>query len=502
MKMSSLSPAFGIHGASGTLAAPTGRLVAAAPAFWLALPLAALWPAWRWSAARLTDGSDDPLGVIALLALGFILYRDRRDFNPIPRALWLHASIIFAATATFSAPWLPWLLRSGLAVASLMAMVAALSGPRRPMQPRTMLPYWGLGFLALPLLSSLQFFVGYPLRVVTAQASAWLLELAGIAAVREGSAMTVNGHLVIVDAPCSGIQMAWFAYFTACIAASWLRLPDRVFLRRLPSIGLIVLLGNIGRNTVLVARETELLAWPEWTHEAVGIAVFAVVCTLVLRHVAAADGGLSRGSFRGSPPSEPAVPQSAASRALSAVAVFCFATFASVPLFFPAPSVTAASPTSASSAVEWPREVFGRDLRPLALSDVERNFAAQFPGVIARMTDGENLYTLRHVTHPTRKLHPSADCFRGLGYSISRSRLEQRNLLGASSTLLARCFVAEKDGTKDGTWDATNGMRVRVCEQIVDARGNAYTDASSWYWSALFGQTTGPWQAVTVATPL
>ena len=458
-----------------------GRRFSSPAVFWLALPLVALWPAWQWSAVRLADGSDDPLGIIALCALVLVLCRDRCDFDAMPRASWLLASIYCAAVAAFGTPLLPGLLRGVFAVASLMAMITALHRPQQPI-----LPHWGLGFLALPLLSSLQFFVGYPLRVITAQASAWLLELAGIAALREGSSMTVNGQLVIVDAPCSGIQMAWFAYFTACIAACWLRLPDRIFLRRLPAIGLTVLAGNIVRNTILVARETGLLAWPEWTHEGTGAAIFAAVCILVLRRVAAAYAKpqqSNRSSLRNDPPR----------RTLQA-AVLCFTLFAFAPLFF---SQTASPTASLTVAVEWPRQAFGRDLRPLALSDVEQNFAGQFPGAITRLTDDENLYTLRQITHPTRKLHPSADCFRGLGYRIGHSWLEQRNLLGKPETLLSRCFIAEKSGE-----NGIQPIRLRVCEQIVDTHGNSYTDTSSWYWSALFGQTRGPWHAITVASPL
>ena len=37
---------------------------------WLALQAAALTPVWIWMAQRMRDGSDDPLGLLALAALG------------------------------------------------------------------------------------------------------------------------------------------------------------------------------------------------------------------------------------------------------------------------------------------------------------------------------------------------------------------------------------------------------------------------------------------------
>lgn len=144
----------------------------------------------------------------------------------------------------------------------------------------------------------------------------------------------------------------------------------------------------------------------------------------------------------------------------------------------------AASPSPASAATpEWPATWDGRVLRPLALSTVEQRFAAQFPGAIARLTDGEQVLVWRSVQRPTRMLHPAADCYRGSGYRVHEARLERDD-----QSRLWRCFIAERDG-----------QRWRVCERIVDAQGQAFTDASSWFWAAELGQSTGPWEAVTLA---
>ena len=135
---------------------------------------------------------------------------------------------------------------------------------------------------------------------------------------------------------------------------------------------------------------------------------------------------------------------------------------------------------------EWPTVWEGNALRPLALSAVETRFAARFPGHIARLTDGEQVVVLRQVRQPTRMLHPAADCYRGLGYRIQQAQLERD-----AQQRLWRCFIAER-----------GGQRQRVCERIVDADGQAFTDASSWFWAAQLGQSSGPWQAITTAKPL
>lgn len=163
-----------------------------------------------------------------------------------------------------------------------------------------------------------------------------------------------------------------------------------------------------------------------------------------------------------------------------------FAAVLAVCALAPLAQRSTANGETAVQATEWPSTWEGRRLRPLALSTVEMRFAAHFPGHIARLTDDEQVIVLREVRQPTRMLHPAADCYRGLGYRIEQAQLERDAQQG-----LWRCFVAERDG-----------KRLRVCERIVDAQGRTYTDASSWFWAAQLGQSTGPWQAITTARSL
>lgn len=136
---------------------------------------------------------------------------------------------------------------------------------------------------------------------------------------------------------------------------------------------------------------------------------------------------------------------------------------------------------AAIASTEWPASLDGDTLRPLALSAVEQRFARRFPGRIGRFAAGDGVWVLRDVTRPTRALHPAVDCFRGLGYRIERAQLHND-----ARSRLWRCFVAERDGE-----------RMRVCERIVDANGEGYVDASSWYWAAVLGRSSGPWRALT-----
>ena len=253
-----------------------GRFETLPPLAWLALQAAALWPHWRWAAARVADGSDDPLGVAALVALLCVVVRLEPRLRAAPKPGWLLVAVgatVAATLAHFSAPPL---------IGALLAALALAAGLRTFMPSgHAVLPMAGLAVLSLPVVSSLQFYAGYPLRVVTAQISTWLLQALGMAAQRSGTAMQVQGHLVIVDAPCSGVQIVWMAYFCACTVAAFGGLRDRQLLARLPWVGALVLAGNVLRNSVLVALEAQQHV-PDRVHQGVGLAVLVAVCVAVV----------------------------------------------------------------------------------------------------------------------------------------------------------------------------------------------------------------------------
>ncbi len=239
---------------------------------WPALVCMALWPTWQWMAQRMLDGSDDPLGLLALAAMGLLLWRERGRLRASPRLVLLALSLLLTTVVTALHSQVPALLA---AVFALLAVALCLMA----FLPRHVagLPVAGLAILSLPLLASLQFYAGYPLRVVTAEASRWLLGL-WFEVQRSGTALSVNGKLVIVDAPCSGVQMVWFGYFTACAVVLYLRRSNRTLLLRLPAVSVLVLLGNVLRNTVLVASEAAGHSVNSTLHELLGLVMLGAVC--------------------------------------------------------------------------------------------------------------------------------------------------------------------------------------------------------------------------------
>ncbi len=138
-------------------------------AIWLALFAAALWPTAWWMGQRMLDGSDEPLGLLALAALAVLVWHCRGRLRAAPRLGWLAFALAAAVTSTallWQAPPLVTSLFGLLALGSgLIAFLPAALATA---------PVLGLSLLSLPLLASLQFYAGYPLRVITAETSRWL----------------------------------------------------------------------------------------------------------------------------------------------------------------------------------------------------------------------------------------------------------------------------------------------------------------------------------------
>ena len=242
---------------------------------WLALLTVALWPTWWWMAQRMVDGSDEPLGALALAALGCLLWHNRLRLRAAPRLGWQFLALIGVVLTTALQGHWPDLLLALLGLLSLAAgLIAFLPSAV------AMAPVLGLSVLSLPLLASLQFYAGFPLRLVTAEASRWMLALTHTVE-RSGSSLIVDGQLIVVDAPCSGVQMAWLGYFTACGVALASQRNNRSFLLRLPVVSALVLLGNVLRNTALVALQASGIHLGAWGHDAVGLLVLAVVCASI-----------------------------------------------------------------------------------------------------------------------------------------------------------------------------------------------------------------------------
>jgi exosortase len=239
-----------------------------------AVLIAALWPHWLYVARRLVDRSDEPWGLLALVTVAALLWRDR-DALVQPTRSALVGSVVLAILAAVAHLVLPDLAAAAVAMLALaLFLVHAL---RRPATPLVILL-----LLALPVIASLQFYFGFPLRVLVAYVGSWLLWLGGLDVTAAGASIVLDDRTVLIDAPCAGIGMLWLGSYVAALA-SYLQLADA---RRTAiagvAAGALVLAANILRNTVLFFPESGLVQWPAWTHEAVGLAAFVAAMAALL----------------------------------------------------------------------------------------------------------------------------------------------------------------------------------------------------------------------------
>src|SRR6185503_9506469 len=133
---------------------------------------------------------------------------------------------------------------------------------------------FGLLYLSLPTLPTLEFFGGYPLRVVVAEITAPILRMSGFAVIPEGTCLNWAGKLIWIDAPCSGIKMLWVGLFLTFVVLCLYELPLLKTLLLLPLVGIVIMATNVFRAVALFYIEAGVLNTPSWGHEYAGVIAF------------------------------------------------------------------------------------------------------------------------------------------------------------------------------------------------------------------------------------
>ncbi len=249
----------------------------------LAAMCLAFWPIWVWFAAGTVDGSNDYAGLLAAAAAIVIVMR-----APAPAQVryplllpTLCVALYLLATAAGMAP-------SARALIVALALASLASAFR--MGKRIDLALLALCALALPLAATLQFYFGYPLRVLAGDLSVLLLRMNGLAVVREGAMLAWDGQLISIDAPCSGLKMLWAGLFLACALAALARLGAARTLLAVTLAGVIVVLANALRAASLFYMETGLVKLPPWAHGGMGMVCFVGAAAAILYAVQAVKG--------------------------------------------------------------------------------------------------------------------------------------------------------------------------------------------------------------------
>jgi exosortase/archaeosortase family protein len=449
----------------------TNERFAPARRLWVLVPLAAAcWPLgpfvmdryMYWEGAWLNGVS---LG--AALVAWVWLYRSgdgagRGSCAPF----WLGASAVAVLSYALAYHHVPQLLGLGiLALGVGFALLGLLPPERRPGS-------WGLIpliLLGLPIMPSVQYVFGYPLRAMAAQvASLWM----GGSIEAVGTGLSDGTRTIFVDAPCSGLRMLWTALVLASASALTLQL-GRVRTCMLFAIGVVVaVLGNACRATALFVIETRFDG--TMSHNAVGLAMF-VLCSAAVVWIAVRLRSII-------PAPAASATRHRASLALGAALVLACSVAIATP--FLAVHETARTPVELPP-FEWPTSWSGLALTPTPVDPGLARFLMNFPGRMAefRLGDTGQRAFLRWTPLPTRRMHTAEGCYRATGGRITPLPAF-RDLQGHT---WARFHVVRKDGSEVTVRQCYFAIpRETSAERLEDLTSGArsWPDASSWYWAA------------------
>jgi exosortase/archaeosortase family protein len=448
----------------------------------LVFAILAFWPVLKWYALRVLDRSDEPLGILSLVtALGFMWFSQSSNRADVAkdgsRFYWLLPVLLVGLYAVIYKE-APNLVLAIIMVFTFWSIVRYSMGAWLSKSPPAIL---GLLLLALPVMSSVDFFFGYPLRLIVAFLVTNILQLYGFSTGLVGSSIMLNGHQVDIDGPCAGVHFLWFsAYlslFLSCVRRD--SLTGTVLSLAIAAVAAVI--GNVFRSLSLSLLcgigLTSIVDYPP-IHQGIGAFAFLIVCGLIflafklrLRTVPSVQ----------SVSPESVVPPRTVNVAWGRTLQISYCVVCVIAALMP---FMPGSANPHDVAVQVDPRIAGLDLHKLVevpLASREKEFQTHFPGTITKYSDGKSEFILKNVYAPTRQLHPVSDCLRGSGYDIELRSIETDKDGIAWTTMLAR-----KDRET-----------LMVKERILDSRGSSWTGVSDWYWAASLNRTRGPWLSIT-----
>ncbi|MBV1910680.1 MAG: exosortase/archaeosortase family protein [Kangiellaceae bacterium] len=244
--------------------------------FVLLVPILGYWRAWQWYFNRVYSSLEEAISLFAIL--GFLLFMAGRvittDKKLYKFSLWPIALLMTIYSLSFLLP-IPSIIRATVAFLTLSMIIYWTTFGSQPP-----IAFWGLIMLSMPLVPSLQFYLGYPARYISASITVPLLQLNGIAVSQSGTNLVWNQQLLQFDAPCSGVTMLW----AGLIISLFISMVYQFSLFK-TSVALFitcvfVLIGNVLRASSLFYLETGAMSVDQpWLHEGIGVGAFLIIAT-------------------------------------------------------------------------------------------------------------------------------------------------------------------------------------------------------------------------------
>lgn len=442
--------------------------------------LPVFWPVWQWLWQRLFDKSDEPLGFLALVS--FVVLWSARGRKGQSSASDVQAAPTQAMILLMAAYGLSTLI-APRAVQTLLCLITVGLTINSMSRSKLLAGDWMLLTLSVPIVSTLNFYLGYPLRVAAAAIAAPLLNIASVPASVQGTSIFWKGQYVEVDAPCSGIKMLWMAEFLAAAFSSYFSLSARQTVLMSILAAAAAVIANVLRVTSLFYVESEIVKVPsslhEFVHQGIGVVSFAVLGAIILMVSLKLAPKLVSDGVNSDVRVARDRPLPDTRKAISLFSAACIFAFSSpfIGRFISQPAFGDVAGFSG-----WPGMFEGMPLEEIETRRQDEIFARDFPGELQAFRNGDRIVLMRWVKSVTRQLHSSADCYRGLGYEID---------------WLPR--TTDEFGKSWSTYTATKGgEKLRIRERIFDEKGNSWTDVSAWYWAAMAGRSLPPYWTTTV----
>lgn len=213
-----------------------------------------------------------------MVAWGCILVR-RNDLKPLPLRPISAALLCYALINALGPP----LVATSAALCLLgCALYRSLTDRWPP------LSVIGLILLLMPIIPSLQFYLGYPARWLSTLLSLPLLHLSGYSVEQVGTSIVWAGQRLAFDAPCSGIKMLWGLSVLGCGLGLLHQWNNRTLLRWFFWTLLLIVPANALRGASLFMLEQvktyqALSTGKElFLHQGIGAACFVLCGALLL----------------------------------------------------------------------------------------------------------------------------------------------------------------------------------------------------------------------------
>lgn len=245
----------------------------------LALPVVGYWHVWRWYVNRVANSLEEVIGLLVFAVFLVVLSAksiiDQRAFYRVPLIPLI--IMLLAYSLSYLLP-VPPIFRAAIALLMMFLIIYRFAFPNWPP-----VSFWGLILISLPVVPSLQFYLGYPVRYVSAYLTVPLLRLNGISVSQDGTNLLWSDQVLQFDAPCSGVTMLWAGLFFSLFMSLVYRFNLIKTILAVVFSSLLVLAGNVVRASSLFYLEIGAIPFEgEWLHEGIGSATYALVVACIV----------------------------------------------------------------------------------------------------------------------------------------------------------------------------------------------------------------------------